>query len=66
MNCSTESPASAMMRRSVPVRTCLRSGITEGVRFIAAQNHMAAGLAAENEAGAFERCFYFTAGKISG
>ncbi len=23
MNCSTESPASAMMRRSVPVRTCL-------------------------------------------
>ena len=37
-----------------------------GVRFVAAQNHMASGLAAENEAGAFDHCLYFTAGKISG
>ena len=37
-----------------------------GVRFIPAQNHMAACLAAKDEAGAFQGGAYFTAGKISG
>ncbi len=37
-----------------------------GVRFVPAQNHVTAGLAAEHEAGAFQGGADFTAGKIGG
>jgi hypothetical protein len=55
MNCSTVSPASATIRRSVPDRSPLVVGNNgPGVRLIATKNHVAALLAAEDEPDALE------------
>src|ERR1035437_6818445 len=58
-------PASATMRRRVPARICLWVGYDNpGMRFVAAEDHVAATLAAEHEACPFQGGSHFSAAQV--